>query len=125
MVNIMRKFLTVSIPIATIALFICIMLSGSFLKKSFGKEGDFSEKLNGLMRNVSNNAWDEAGEELEDLTEIWKKIKSRVQFSSERNEINYINTNLARLRGAIQAEDKTNALMEVYETYNHWKTLGE
>lgn len=48
----------------------------------------------------------------------------RVQFSSERGEINELTTSIARLKGAIMAKDKPGALMELYEAYSHWNDLG-
>lgn len=49
----------------------------------------------------------------------------RVQFSSERDEINAFTKSLARLHGAITAREKSNALMELYKVYEHWKDLGK
>lgn len=121
----MRKFLTITIPIVTIALFVCIMLSGSFLKKPFNKNEDIPKKIEVITQYVNNEEWQEASDELETLDKAWRKMISRIQFSSERDEINYLSVNIARLRGAIQAEDKSSALMELYEANNHWKTLGE
>lgn len=121
----MRKFLTVAIPLVTIAIFICIMLSGSILKKPLKNNDDFEAILSSLIENVLNGTWDEAGPELEDLENAWDLIKPRIQFSSERDEINYISVNLARLKGAVLSEDMVNALMEAYEVYDHWNTLVE
>lgn len=121
----MRKFLIVTIPIVTIALFICIMLSGSILKKSFGKNDDVSQCIDDMIQMVEKEAWDEASKNVEDLDKAWKKVKIRVQFSAERDELNYLSTNIARLRGAIEAEDKSNALMELNEAHSHWKDIGK
>lgn len=121
----MRKFLTRAVPIVAMALFICIMLSGSLLKKSFGQDDNVPQHINNIMKAVDNEVWEEASEEIEILDRAWKKVIFRIQFSSERDEINYLSTNIARLRGTIHAQDKSNALMELNEAFSHWKSVGE
>ena len=48
-----------------------------------------------------------------------------IQFSSERDEINAFTMNVARLRGAIRAQDKAISLSELSEAFEHWKQLGK
>lgn len=120
----MRKFLVVTIPIATLVLFICIMLSGGFLKKPFGTNDDVEKTIKMLIEDVNNEAWDEVREEVADLDQGWKKVMVRIQFSQERDEINSLTTNIARLRGAVSAEDKAGSLIELNDAYSHWKELG-
>ena len=69
--------------------------------------------------------WGEVETETENLEAAWKKVVGRIQFSLERDEINYFTTNLARLQGAILARDKSSALIELKEAYNHWENLGK
>ena len=121
----MRKFFVVAIPIATLLLFICIMLSGSFLKKPFGKKDDLEQILKETIVDVKNEAWDEVRDEVDKLDKSWNKVLDRIQFSQERDEINSLSTNIARLRGAALAEDKAGSLIELYDAYNHWKELGK
>lgn len=121
----MRKFLVVSIPIITLVLFICIMLSGGFLKKPLGENDDFEQVLTKTIEDVNNEAWDKVNDEVQELSRIWMKIIKRVQFSQERDEINSVTSNIARLQGAALAEDKAASLMELYDAYNHWKELGK
>lgn len=120
----MRRFLTIATPIATMALFLAIMLSASFLKKPMGKDDNFPQLLENLIQNIDNEAWDKASKEVDSLDQAWKKVLKRIQFSSERDEINYINTNIARLRGSVSAMDKAGSLMELEEAYNHWNNIG-
>lgn len=121
----MRRFIVIAIPIATLALFVCIMLSGSFLKKPFGKKDDVALSIETIMEDVNNEAWDEVAVEVDDLDKAWKKVIKRIQFSEERDEINYLTSNIARLRGAVSAKDKSDALMELNDAYSHWNELGK
>lgn len=120
----MRKFLVVSIPIGALIFFVLIMQSGNYLKMSIGNNDNISEIVQVLINNVNDEKWEEANNNTDKLSEAWNKIVRRVQFSSERDEINAFAMNVARLRGAIMAEDKVNSLLELYEAYEHWNELG-
>jgi hypothetical protein len=120
----MRKILMAAIPIVTLVLFILVMLSGNILKMPLGTDDNIPEAINDIVQKVQQDKWDEVSSKTEELAAIWKKIVFRVQFSSERDEINFFSTNIARLQGAVLAKDKTNALMELQEAYDHWAELG-
>lgn len=121
----MRKFLIVSIPIAALSFFILIMLSGNFLKKPLGKDDNIPEAIQIVMNNVNEERWEEAANNTDRLSRVWKKIVNRVQFSSERDEINSLTMNIARLRGAIMAKDKAGSFSELEEAREHWRELGK
>jgi len=120
----MRKFLVITIPVVTIVIFIAIMLSGNFLKLSLGQNDNIPQSIGLVMKDVSNEDWEAANRDTDNLEKAWKKIVRRVQFSSERDEINAFSASLARLRGAIEAKDKSNALSELYVEYEHWNELS-
>lgn len=120
----MRKFLVAAIPIAALVLFICIMISGNFLSKPFGQDDNVEEKMNKLMKDVNDESWEEAVAEVEELDYAWRKVIKRIQFSEERDEINFLTSNIARLRGAVAARDKADSLMELNDAFSHWKELG-
>ena len=120
----MKKFLAKGIPIITLVIFILIMLSGNYFKKPIGKDDDMVGFIEVIIEDVNNENWEEADKSREKLEETWSKIVKRIQFSSERSEINELNANLARLKGAIMAKDKGLALVELNAAYEHWKGLG-
>jgi len=120
----MRKFLVIAIPIATLAIFILVMLSGNFLKRPLGKDDNIPESIQIIINDVKAEKWEEADKKAVLLSVSWKKVVNRVQFSSERDEINAINVNIARLHGAIWAKDKSASMQELYEAYEHWDELG-
>lgn len=121
----MRRFLVISIPIVTIALFILIMLSDNFLKKSLSTNDNIPVSIESIRKEVIKDDWAEANKKTDQLSNAWDKVVKRVQFSAEKDEINGFYKNIARLRGAIAAEDKSDALMELYEAYEHWENLGK
>lgn len=120
----MRRFLITIIPLITLALFVFIMLSGNILKRPLGEDDDIVGSLDDIIEAVNSDAWNEAGGKLQSLERAWNRVVNRVQFGSERDEINKLTTCLARLKGAIMAKDRAGALMELYEAYNHWIELG-
>jgi hypothetical protein len=101
------------------------MIGGSFLKKTFGKNDDVAQMIDTMIEDVSKEAWDEASVEIDELDRAWRKVVKRIQFSEERDEINFLTSNIARLHGAVSAKDKSDALMELSDAYNHWKRLGQ
>lgn len=121
----MRKFMVIAIPIVTLVFFILIMLSDNFLKKPLGKNDNIPQAIEGIIEDINDERWEEASKKTEELNNIWKRVVRRVQFSSERDEINSFSMNIARLRGAIMAKDKANALAELSEAHEHWKELGK
>jgi hypothetical protein len=121
----LRKFMVIAIPLFSLLIFVGIMLSGDFLKKPLGNYDDIPGSINELIQTVQSEKWDEAGIKVKELNAKWKRIVNRVQFSSERDEINFFSMSLARLEGAILVKDKINAVMELKEAYEHWDQLGQ
>ncbi len=121
----MRKFLVISIPIVTIVFFVFLMQSGNFLKQPFGNEEGVPAKLEQMIQEVQKENWDSALNHWDGLARDWDKVVKRVQFSAERNEINDFTVSIARLRGAIEAQDKSSGLQLLYEAYEHWEDLGQ
>lgn len=121
----MRNFLVKTIPIATIAFFIFIMLSGNLLKRPLGENDNIPKSIQLIMQNIECEKWEEAYKQTEELSKTWHKIVQRVQFSSERDEINGFSMNVARLRGAIMAKNKPSAFIELSEAYEHWEELAK
>lgn len=121
----MRKFLTIAIPIVSIALFILIMLSDIVLKKPLTNNDDIPKSIDLIITDIEEDRWSEAKDKTEQLSSSWHKVVKRVQFSAEKDEINGFDMNIARLRGAIMAKDKSNAFLELNEAYEHWENLGK
>lgn len=117
--------MTIAIPVVTIAFFLLIMLSTTFLKKPLGKDDNVPMAIEMLMNDVRKEKWEEANKKTDQLNNAWQKVVKRVQFSAERDEINSFTMNVARLRGAIMAKDKASALVELREAYEHWKEIGK
>lgn len=121
----MRRFLTIAIPIVSIALFILIMLSDNILKKALTNNDDIPKSINLIIKDIEEDKWSEAKDKTDQLSVSWQKVVKRVQFSAEKDEITSLDKNIARLRGAIMAKDKSNAFIELNEAFEHWENLGK
>jgi predicted HNH restriction endonuclease len=120
----MRKFLVITIPIVALVFFVFIMLSGNILKNPLGKDDNIPESIQLLVQDIESENWESADVKADNLSNSWKKIVKRVQYSSERDEINAFDTSISHLRGAIMAKDKSGSLMALNEAYEHWDGLG-
>lgn len=120
----MRKFLVISIPIVTLILFVLIMFSGNILKRTLGKDDNIPESIQLIIQDIESENWEDADNKTHDLSNTWKKVVKRIQFSSERDEINSFSSNMARLHGAIMAKDKSSSFAELNEAQDHWEELG-
>ncbi len=120
----MRKFLIIAIPIVALFFFVLIMLSNTFLKGPLEQDDNLSQTMETIMEDVKNENWKEASKEIDKLEHVWDKVVKRIQISSEKDEIDFFNSNIARLRGAIMAKDKSDALIELTEAYSHWNKMS-
>lgn len=121
----MNKFLIITIPVLTLSIFILVMLSGNYLKKSMSTNDNIPQTIEGIIEDISQDNWEQVKNKAEYLEIAWKNVVNRIQYSSERDEINSFSINLARLNGAIIARDKAIALVEMNEAYAHWEELGK
>lgn len=119
----MRKFLVITIPIATLTFFILIMFSSSILKRTLGNNDNISQSIQSIIQDIELENWADANYKTDKLKVTWEKVIKRVQFSSERDEINSLSTNIARLQGSIKAKDKSNSYSELNEALDHWTEL--
>jgi hypothetical protein len=120
----MKKVTVYIITALTITMFILLMNAGNYLKSPRGQDDNFPLHIKLLTENIKNEQWQKAGENLEKLALAWKKIVPRIQYSVEKDEINAINVNLARLKSYITNRDKSNALAELNEAFEHWNDLN-
>lgn len=120
----MKRWLKVMVPVVLMALFVLLMTSDWYCKRPRGEHDDVALHLSEVRNAVLVNDWAKAQADLERLQIAWNKIIRRVQFSVERDEIRLLTSSLARLGGALTAQDASGALIELAEAEEHWHDLG-
>lgn len=121
----MKKLFAMLIPILILIFFILIMLSGPFLKKPRGSYDDVIKNIDITTKAVLSENWKLAEQNTKELDSAWEIVIKRIQFSTERTEINNISLNIARLKASIAAKDKSSALIELSSAKEHWNDLGK
>lgn len=119
----MKKFISYSIPIIALTVFVLIMLSGNYLKKPRNSSEDVIAYVETSIEHANAEKWAILHKDITSIDYAWNKIIPRIQFSVERDEIYNISLNIARLRGSIESKDKANTLMELNEIIENWNEL--
>lgn len=121
----MRRWLKTLVPITILLLFVLIMTGDWYLKRPRNANEDVALHINKVREAAMADDWARAQADLKQLQLAWHTIIRRVQFSVERDEIRELTRTLARLGGALAAQDKPSALMELAEAEEHWTDLGK
>lgn len=96
-----------------------------YFKKTSVNGMNIPETIQLAVDDIKSENWNAANEKSENLSNTWDKVVKRIQYSSERDEINSFNTSIAHLKGAIAAQDKSASLMALNEAYEHWDGVGK
>lgn len=121
----MQKFIYYFIISFLLASFVFILNSGDIAKKPWYRDDNFVLYATNLQKNIQGEDFKKAEENLDKLKKSWQKIVNRIQYSVEKDEINAINVNLARLTAYIKTGDKNQALAEMEEMWEHWHNLNQ
>lgn len=121
----MKRIVAYLIPIMILAFFVAVMNSGGVLKQPFGENDDVYGYINKLEQNVKDNDWEKAESNIELLTNAWKTVEKRIQFSVELVDIDGVKNSISRLRGAIKAKDSTSAYITIEEAKGYWDDLED
>lgn len=101
------------------------MISSQFFKKPRGDWDNVPKHIENIKKSVISEDWRLAEQETKKLDTAWETIIKRIEFSSERNEINSLTLSIARLKASITAKDKTSSLVELSTAMQHWDDLGK
>ncbi|NLY53036.1 MAG: DUF4363 family protein [Firmicutes bacterium] len=120
----MKRWAKIVLPVMVLALFVLVMTSDTYLKRPRSYKDDVGLHIHNVRSAVLAEDWAQGQASLAELDQAWRLMLARLQFSVERDEIRKLTTSLARLRGALLAQDKSGALMELAEAEQHWQDLG-
>lgn len=121
----MKKIGKVILPIIIISIFIIIMNSGAYLKRPLSKDDDVHYYLKAIEKNIYNEDWDMAEENLTYLEKAWDKVMLRIQITVEGARINDFISEMAHLRGAVHSKSQDNSIIEIETLIDVWDRLEE
>lgn len=119
----MIKLIYYLVPAMVITLFVLIMNAGEYLKEARGEHDNVPKYFQLVEADVAAGQWTTAEEDLDKLKAAWQVVMGRIQFDVERDEINHLSANLARLGGSIKAKNMSSAVVELAEAKEHWDEL--
>ena len=119
----MNKIIAVIIPIAALLLFVGVMQGACYYLSSHQTRNAMNEYMGLVENDLQAQQWEKASSDLQGLDSIWEKSIPWLQFHAEMVAIDDIKKNMARLRGAIEAQDQPLSLVEISELEEHWENL--
>jgi len=118
-----KKIIAVIIPIAALLLFVGIMQGACYYLSSRQSRDAMTEYIGLVESDLQSQQWERASSDLQGLDSTWEKSIPRLQYHAEMGAIDDIKKNVARLRGAIEAQDQPLSLVEINELEEHWENL--
>jgi len=103
---------------------VLIMNGGDYLKKQHSQTDDVVLHFDRLGSNLKSEDWDKAAADYQNLKTAWQQITPRIQYSVEKDEMNAINVNLARIGAYIDLQEDDDAFAELSEAREHWNNLN-
>lgn len=119
----MAKIAYYIVVILIMGLCLGIMNGGDFFKQAHSDLDNVELHLSKAKMAVEDEDWSEANNNVQALQMAWTKIKPRIQFSVEKNEMNAIDVSVARLDSYIRWEKQSEAWVELIEIETHWHNL--
>lgn len=113
------------LPFITLSIFILVMTTGSYFKKPFLDNDYVLSHIDQVTTYVTEGEWGKASDEIKEAKRAWNKVVTRIQFSTERNEINALKIKLERTEGYISAKELGGVLSELSEARLIWSELGK
>lgn len=118
------KWIVFGVPVVILAASVLVMTSGGWLKQPLRGDDDVLGLVREMEQLAKGENWEGAWAKSVAANEAWHHVVNRIQFSVEREMILEISGSLAKMQGAVQAEDASAMLQEVYYFYDLWSNLS-
>jgi hypothetical protein len=87
-----------------------LLNAGPVLKRPMGTDDDVAGSLERVEQAALQEDWEQASSAWDQLRQAFVKVERRAEVVVEWNELQDFDMELARLRGAIQAEERSDVL---------------
>ncbi|MFO7263845.1 MAG: hypothetical protein A6D91_00440 [Bacillaceae bacterium G1] len=119
------KWFVYGVPIVILAICVLVMTSGNWLKQPLRGDDDVLALVREVERLSEGEQWEEARAKALAAHQAWHHVVNRIQFSVEREMMMEISGTLAKIQGAVRAEDTAAVLQEIHYFYELWSNLAE
>jgi hypothetical protein len=119
------KILRWAVFLTPLVLFSLLMNAGPVLKRPMRSDDRFMAFLEETEQAALLEDWSKAANAWQRTDRAMTLVIRRIQLMAERNVAQEIVQDLAQLQGAIQAEDKTSALMQIAVLKALFEELGQ
>ncbi len=120
----MLKVIYYSLVLLIMAASVFVMNGYHYLARPHGPVDNVPLHMTALKASLDQHSWYQADQQYQGLNTAWQKIKPRIQFSVEKDEMDAIDLGLARLGVFIRAQDQIRAAVELSEIEAHWSDLS-
>ena len=118
-----QAILSYLIPGLLLLLFALLMNGTSFLQRPTSAADDFAGISTRLTACIQNNDWETARITAGELRTAWQTLRSRLQLAAEKDKLEELDENMARLMALVETEDPQ-ALAELYAAADHWQNIS-
>lgn len=94
-------------------IFLAVMTSGVILKKPLTGQDDVMGQVNKIKSDISSGHWDRATTDTAKLDKAWKSVRTRVLFSSEKDDIKKVDEHVETLKADVETRDKSSAFRQL------------
>lgn len=109
------------IPFFLLLSFALLMNTAGYLQRSLFPE--FPEISLKLESSIKARDWSAARQLTGDLTAVWRQANRHLQLAAEKDKLEELDENMARLAALVETEDAS-ALSELYAAANNWLNIS-
>lgn len=110
---------------ATMIIIFLFSASTNYFKKPFSPDEDVQLYITNLNKMVDRQDWAEADGELKYLENAWVKVRKRIQFTGEEDDIKRINEALFKLQALLRIKDVPGIKRELAIIEFGWQDIGK
>lgn len=103
--------------------FLALMTSGVVLKKPLTGNDDLIGQVQEIKNDINNNRWAEAKIDAAHLRKAWKSVRTRIIFSSEKDDIKKVDERIEALSADVETGDKSSAFRQINLIKDGYKDL--
>lgn len=102
---------------------VAVMTAGVVLKKPLTGDDDVLGIVASIERDIDRNDWAAAAARGSSLKKAWQKVRTRLLFSSEKEDIKKLDEKIEALLADLKSRDRASAYRQINLIRDGWKDL--